>query len=178
MTELRRLSVDDGQDVYDMLQAIPMEENGFGNNAHGKTYEEYKAWLDSKHRESIMEGITDGWKVPSTTYWLYADGIPVGFGKLRHCLSDALRTAGGHIGYAIAPQYRGKGYGKELLRLLVREAYEMGIDKVLVTVRLDNLVSQAVALANGGVITDKTDERVLIWIDTGTDRFHETDGGR
>ena len=28
-----------------------------------------------------------------------------------------LRKVGGHIGYGIAPQYRGKGYGKELLRL-------------------------------------------------------------
>ena len=85
---------------------------------------------------------------------------------MRHCLTDALRTAGGHIGYAIAPQYRGKGYGKELLRLLLREARDMGIGRALVTIRLDNLPSRAVALANGGVITDRTDERILVWIDT------------
>ena len=28
------------------------------------------------------------------------------------------------------------------------------------------MASQAVALANGGVITERTDERVLIWINT------------
>ena len=36
----------------------------------------------------------------------------------------------------------------------------------MVTVDLDNIASQAVALANGGVITGRTDENVLIWIDT------------
>ena len=166
MLELRKLSVNDGMDVYQMLQDIPLDENGFQNNVNGLSYEEYKSWLVKKAQEPELDGIVDGWKVPSTTYWLYADGVPVGFGKLRHCLTDALRKAGGHIGYGIAPQYRSKGYGKELLRLLIGEAYNRGIDKVLVTIRLDNKPSQAVALANGGVITEQTDERLLIWIDT------------
>ena len=166
MTELRKLSVNDGRDVYEMLQAIPTDENGLINNANGLTYEEYREWLAKKQKESQREGVEDGWKVPSTMYWLYADGVPVGFGKLRHCLTDALKREGGHIGYCIAPQYRGKGYGNEILRLLLKEARAMGIDRALVTVRLGNLASQAVALANGGVVAEKTDERVLIWIDT------------
>lgn len=166
MLELRKLSVNDGMDVYQMLQDIPLDENGFQNNVNGLSYEEYKSWLVKKAQEAELDGIVDGWKVPSTTYWLYADGVPVGFGKLRHCLTDALQKAGGHIGYGIAPQHRGKGYGKELLRLLIGEAYNRGIDKILVTIRLDNKPSQAVALANGGVITEQTDERLLIWIDT------------
>ena len=61
---------------------------------------------------------------------------------------------------------RGKGYGNEILRLLLEKAYEIGIEKALVTIHLDNMASQAVALANGGVITERTDERVLIWINT------------
>ena len=173
MLELRRLSVDDGPEIYHMLQDIPKEENGFGNNANGMSYEAYKEWLAAKHQESLREGIQDGWKVPSTTYWLYADGVPVGFGKLRHCLTDALRKAGGHIGYAVAPAYRGKGYGKELLRLLLQKANEMGIEKVLLTIRLNNAASQAVAFANGGAVTDRTDERLLIWIDTKMSGFSE-----
>ena len=42
MIELRRLSVDDGMDVYVMLQEIPKEENGLMNNANGLSFEEYK----------------------------------------------------------------------------------------------------------------------------------------
>lgn len=166
MLELKRLSVDDGLDIYTMLQEIPAEENGLINKANGLTFDEYKEWLIVKQRDSEQEGIVDGWKVPSTTFWLYADGIPVGFGSVRHFLTETLRKAGGNIGYGIAPAFRGKGYGKELLRLLLNEAKEMEIDKVLVTILLDNIASQAVAIANGGVVTERTDERVFIWIDT------------
>lgn len=166
MLELKRLSVDDGLDIYTMLQEIPAEENGLINKANGLTFDEYKEWLIVKQRDSEQERIVDGWKVPSTTFWLYADGIPVGFGSVRHFLTETLRKAGGNIGYGIAPAFRGKGYGKELLRLLLNEAKEMGIDKVLVTILLDNIASQAVAIANGGVVTERTDERVFIWIDT------------
>lgn len=166
MLELKRLSVDDGLDIYTMLQEIPAEENGLINKANGLTFDEYKEWLIVKQRDSEQEGIVDGWKVPSTTFWLYADGIPVGFGSVRNFLTEALRKVGGNIGYGIAPAFRGKGYGKELLRLLLNEAKEMGIDKVLVTILLDNIASQAVAIANGGVVTERTDERVFIWIDT------------
>ena len=166
MLELKRLSIDDGLDIYTMLQEIPAEENGLINKANGLTFDEYKEWLIVKQRDSEQEGIVDGWKVPSTTFWLYADGIPVGFGSVRHFLTETLRKAGGNIGYGIAPAFRGKGYGKELLRLLLNEAKEMGIDKVLVTILLDNIASQAVAIANGGVVTERTDERVFIWIDT------------
>ena len=149
MLELRKLSVGDGKDVYQMLQDIPLEENGLQNNVNGLTYEAYQDWLVKKQQESELDDIVDGWKVP-----------------LRHFLTDALRKAGGHIGYGIAPQYRGKGYGKELLKLLLRKADEMGIDKVLVTIHLDNRASLAVALANGGAIAEQTDERFLVWINT------------
>lgn len=165
MIELRRLSIDDGNDIYCMLQEIPAEENGLINKANGLTFEEFKEWLIGKHANSEQIGIVDGWKVPSTTYWLYVDGIPVGFGSVRQFLTDALRIAGGNIGYGIAPQYRGKGYGNEMLSLLLKEARKSGMDKVFLTIHTDNAASIAVALANGGIITDKTDERIYIWID-------------
>lgn len=42
MIGLRRLSVDDGMDIYAMLQEIPKEENGLMNNANGLSFEKYK----------------------------------------------------------------------------------------------------------------------------------------
>ena len=162
--KLKKISAEEGRDIYDMLQTMPKDENGLINNANGLSYEEFKAWLTAKQKESEQTGLVDGWKVPSTTYWLYADDIPVGLGNLRHFLTEALSKAGGHIGYGITPQYRGKGYGKELLRLLLIEAKKMGLEKVLITIHTDNIASQKVALANGGLITEKTDERIYIWI--------------
>ena len=37
---------------------------------------------------------------------------------------------------------------------------------MLITVHADNEASRKVALANGGVITEQTDERLWIWADT------------
>lgn len=45
MLELKRLSVDNGLDIYTMLQEIPAEENGLINKANGLTFDEYKEWL-------------------------------------------------------------------------------------------------------------------------------------
>jgi len=40
---LRPLTVDDGRDVYDMLQELPAVENGFLNPCHGMDYTAYQA---------------------------------------------------------------------------------------------------------------------------------------
>ncbi len=165
-TELRAASRADGMDVYNMLQSIPKDENGFMNGVCGKTYEEYKEWLEARVRNSLQEGIVDGYKVPQTTYWLYVDGSPVGMGKLRRFLTDALKIAGGHIGYAIAPQYRGKGYAKILLKLMLEEAGRIGLSEVLLTIHTDNAASLSVAKANGGRVEKEENGRYYVWIST------------
>lgn len=162
--ELKKLSVNDGLDIYNLLQDIPKEENGFNNSANGLTYEEYKDWLVKRDNYSNQVELLDGWRVPDTLFFLYVDGVPVGYGSIRHFLTDALREVGGHIGYCISPKYRSKGYGKELLKRLIVEARKIGIDDILVTANIDNYASQKVALSNGGVETKRTDERTYFWI--------------
>ena len=147
---LKRLTAQDGREIYDMLQEIPAEERGFQMSAHGMRYDEYQAWLAAQERNAAQTGLVDGWKVPQTMYWLYADGEPVGVVKLRHSLTDALRDAGGHIGYAIRPTARGRGYGTAICRLALREAFALGIESVLITVQSDNEASKAVCRRNGG----------------------------
>lgn len=163
--ELRPLSIDDGMDVYEMLQEMPSDENGFVNGMNGKSLDDFKEWLGHSARVSQGIDLLD-WQVPQSTYWLYADGKPVGFGKVRHRLTDKLLADGGHIGYAVRPSCRGKRYGNLLLKLLLREAGKLGIDRVLVTIRNDNLPSIRTALGNGGVIDKVTEEKHYIWIDT------------
>ena len=48
MVELRKLSPDDGNDIYELLQLIPKDENGLINKANGLSFEEYKQWLINK----------------------------------------------------------------------------------------------------------------------------------
>ena len=161
---LRQLSPLDSLDIYTMLQEIPRDENGFINGGHGKSFESYKEWLIKSDNVSKGVGLAD-WMVPSTIYWLYVDSLPVGMGKLRHTLTKQLREEGGHGGYAIRPACRGKGYGRLLLKLLLKEACSLGIDELLLTVQNHNIPSIRVAMANGGVIVKVNEQRHYFHID-------------
>ncbi len=160
---LRRLSPADGPDIYALTQLIPKEENGFYNPANGLSIEEFQVWLQQQHEFSQGIGLPDGW-MPQTIYWLYDGEQPAGMCKLRPVLNEALLKNGGNIGYAIAPFARGKGYGKEQLRLVLQEAKKLGLSKVLITASNDNKASIGVALANGGAIEKVSEEEHYIWI--------------
>ena len=163
--EIRKLSIDDGRDIYEMLQELPADENGFLNSVQGKTFDEYKEWLRKSAKSSEQTGIVDGWKVPSTIFWLFENSRPVGFGKVRHFLTDALLENGGNVGCAIRPSERGRGLGTRLLALLIVECKKLGVEKILLTIRNDNIPSIRAALANGGTIEKVTAEKHYIWID-------------
>ena len=104
--------------------------------------------------------------VPQTIYWLYIDGKPVGYGKLRHYLNQHLLQHGGHIGYVIRPTERGKGYAKILLEKLIQESKEKGIDQVLLTCYENNMASKKVIESNGGKLENKKAGIYFYWIET------------
>lgn len=51
----------------------------------------------------------------------------------HHINHPILGTWGGHCGYSVRPSERGKGYAKEMLRLNIKNAKVIGIEKLLVT---------------------------------------------
>ncbi len=147
--ELRELSLTDGQDLLDMLREIGPGESGFMNAAHDLTPEQFASYL--QRQVDMSHGLIEPDRaVPQTTYWLYVDGHPVGMGKLRHRLNDDLRKLGGHLGYAIRPTERGKGYGTLICAELLKKAKEKAIPEALITCREDNLRSRKVIERNGG----------------------------
>ena len=91
---LKQLSVDMGKPEYDMLQGISAVENGFTNPAYNLSYDEYKEWLRITDNNSIGKDLPEGW-IPFTTYFLYIDNIPVGYGRVRHSSSEYLETVVG-----------------------------------------------------------------------------------
>jgi predicted acetyltransferase len=101
-------------------------------------------------------GLPPGW-VPATTYWmLRSDRRLIGEASLRHRLTPALEDFGGHIGYAIRPSDRNKGYGTNLLRLMLRQAQQAGIHRVLITCDPANVSSVRVIEKNGGNLASQT----------------------
>ena len=163
MLYLQPVSLTDGREFYDMLQHIGAKENGFLNSAYGIPYADFPAYL--KRKVDMAQGVgLEDWMVPASTFWLMDGDTPVGQGNLRHRLTEKLREAGGHIGYAVASDQRGKGYGRELLRLLLEEARRMGItEDILVTVHPDNTPSRRVAEANGGELRRVEADHVYYW---------------
>ncbi|CRH94636.1 Predicted acetyltransferase [Chlamydia trachomatis] len=71
---------------------------------------------------------------------------------------------GGHIGYSVKPEARGKGYAKVMLAQGISVAISKNIDKVLVTCSVDNPASRAVIIANGGVLEDVREGTERYWI--------------
>ena len=64
-----------------------------------------------------------------------------------HCL--------GHIGYAVVPWKQGRGYATRALREMLRDAKSEGLRYVEITTRPENVPSQRVILANGGVLVEE-----------------------
>jgi predicted acetyltransferase len=61
----------------------------------------------------------------------------------------------GHIGYAVVPWKRRRGYATRALALVLPEARRRGLQYVELTTDPDNLVSQKVITANGGVFIER-----------------------
>jgi predicted acetyltransferase len=64
-------------------------------------------------------------------------------------------TCLGHIGYSVVPWKRGRGYAKAALAQILPEARAQGLPYVDVTTDVDNVASQRVVLANGGVLVER-----------------------
>ena len=112
-------------------------------------HENFEAFLAELSAAANGIGIPAGF-VPHSTFWLVRGHDVVGVSNLRHELNDKLLVEGGHIGYGIRPSARGQGLGNTILRLTLREAARMGLERVLLTCAKDNPASAAVIAENAG----------------------------
>jgi predicted acetyltransferase len=95
-------------------------------------------------------------RLPGYNRWMW-DGEFCGVAGFRwqrgtealppHCL--------GHMGYAVVPWKRGRGYATSALRELLPDARVEGLRYVEITTDVDNLASRRVAEANGAVLVEE-----------------------
>ena len=126
--------------------------DGFQDNP-----EDFAGWLDRVHDNALGINIPEG-KVAATFLVAILDGEIVGRISIRHELNDFLFNFGGHIGYMVRPLHRRKGYAKEMLRLALVRASQIGIERALVTCNDDNYGSIAVIESQGGVLENIVQE--------------------
>jgi len=116
-------------------------------------HESFAAFVHELGEWSQGRALPDGW-VPDSTYWLIDDEEFVGNVEIRHCLTDALRLRGGHIGYAVRPTARRRGYGRTALYMALRPCLALGLRHVLVTCDATNEGSRRIIEANSGILED------------------------
>lgn len=113
-------------------------------------------------------------RLPGRVFWIW-DGEFYGSINLRFVSGtlDLPPHVSGHLGYAIVPWKRERGYATQALALLLPVAQHLGLPRVLVTCDVDNVASRRIIEANGGIAAssdahpDQTNgHKLAFWIDT------------
>ena len=143
---LRPLRLDDEAAFWAAQQELGAEDFLFGFIRPDEAFAEHVVQLEARRRRAM-----DGF-VEST--WLVADvaGEVVGRTSIRHTLNEHLAFHGGHVGYAVRPPWRRRGYATEILRQSLVIVRSYGVEHVLLTCDDRNIGSAGVIEACGGVL--------------------------
>ncbi|AXT84576.1 GNAT family N-acetyltransferase [Aeromicrobium sp. A1-2] len=146
---LRRLALTDEPDITAAVAEFEAERRSWSYRLHPDIG--WPAYVD------LVHGWEDGLGLPAdfvanADLVADVDGVVVGRCSIRYELNDFLSTLGGHVGYAVRPQFRGRGYATEILRQAVLILRDRGVEHILVTCDDDNVASAKVIQANGGVL--------------------------
>ena len=115
--------------------------------------EPWAAYVQSLWDHRRGSELPPGW-VPHTFLAADVDGVLVGRVSIRHELDEWLENFGGHIGYAVRPDYRRRGFATEILRQALVVARAEGVEEALLTCNDDNVVSAKIIERVGGELED------------------------
>ncbi len=117
----------------------------------------YGEWLQHAEKNRNPETAGTDW-VPSTTFFAMRteDEKIVGMIDVRHHIRHPmLAEYAGHIGYAVRPTERRKGYASQMLALALEYAKDIGLDKVMLGCSADNSGSARTIQKHGGKLTQE-----------------------
>lgn len=147
--EIRELRPEDAPDAARVHQQM-MELDDWEfllTNYHQD--EEFCDYLDRvaawKEAATVPEG-----KVASTFLVAVVDGKIAGRLSIRHELNEFLALVGGHIGYGVAPEFRGKGIATYMLKYGLEFMKARGEEKIFISCHSENEASRRIIEKCGG----------------------------
>ena len=111
-------------------------------------------YLEKLRKNKLGEDLKSDW-VPNSMFYGFVDGEIVGRMSIRHRLNDFLLQRGGHMGYAVAPRFRRRGYALEMVHQVLPICRGLGITRMLVTCTDENDASWRIIERIGGVLENK-----------------------
>ena len=167
---LAKPQIEDASEALEMMNKWRAHGGRINPGLLRRLTSSYAEWLDDIQSQEKFQSQD---RVPQTLYFLKnSDGAILGAVSLRHYLDQTNILDGGHVGYGICPEHRGKGYGHLILALAVEKLVGMGIHDILVTCDADNVISQKVIAHNNGILENQArdEDGILInryWIHAG-----------
>ena len=152
-------------DMKEEILQYKEEHFAFGDRqVHGSGglayFDSFDAWLN---RLQSLREISPANPVQTSTFFSrrVANGKLIGCIKLHHTLTEDLES-GGHIAYGIRPSERGKGYGKQQLRLCLAYARELRLKHVIIACDRSNTASAKTAVSCGGKLVREFEEDGIV----------------
>lgn len=159
--KLEKISLEHKNMINNIKKDYDLRNDDYNGAFFIKDYNNYEDLI--KNLNNYSNGIMDNPEyVPYTCYVLIENDEIVAVGSVRHYLNNYLEKFGGHIGYSVVPSKRLKGYGKIILKELLKEANKLEIEKVLVTCSKSNIGSKKIIEFNKGKFIDeiKQDDKI------------------
>jgi len=117
---------------------------------------EFGEWLEKVEKNRNPETVSKDWVVADTFFAVRkTDGRIIGTVDIRHNLdNEFLSKYGGHIGYAVRPSERRRGYATQILKMALKHAKSIGLSSVMLGCYSDNLASIRTIEKCGGVLAE------------------------